>query len=219
MQAGARLVLTYPSERLEENVRELAAKLQNPVVLPCDVVERRADRRRWPGRSTSECGGLDFLVHGAAFAPQAELSNPFVADLPRGLPHRARHQRVLAHRPHARGAAAHGTTRRRQRADADVRRQRPRVSELQRDGRGQGGARVVGPLPGGRSRAAEHPRQCDFGRTDQDAGGRRHLRLLEHPAGLSRARAASAQRRSSPRSPTRRCSCSVRPRAPSPAKC
>ena len=35
--AGARLVLTYPSPRLEENVRELAATLDNPIVLPCDV--------------------------------------------------------------------------------------------------------------------------------------------------------------------------------------
>src|SRR6266849_4588563 len=52
--AGARLALTYPSARLEENVRELAARL---------------DR---------ELGGLDFLVHGAAFAPADALSQPFV---------------------------------------------------------------------------------------------------------------------------------------------
>ena len=37
--AGARLALTYPSERLEENVRELAATLDNPLVLPCDVAD------------------------------------------------------------------------------------------------------------------------------------------------------------------------------------
>ena len=36
-QAGARLALTYPSARLEENVRELAATLDNPLILPCDV--------------------------------------------------------------------------------------------------------------------------------------------------------------------------------------
>src|SRR5437773_7328722 len=35
--AGARIALTYPSERLEENVRELAATLDNPVVTACDV--------------------------------------------------------------------------------------------------------------------------------------------------------------------------------------
>ena len=35
--AGARLALTYQSERLEENVRELAAKLDSPLLAPCDV--------------------------------------------------------------------------------------------------------------------------------------------------------------------------------------
>jgi enoyl-[acyl-carrier protein] reductase I len=75
--AGARLALTYPSERLEENVRELAAKLENPVVAPCDVA---SDQQITELASTldREFGGLDFFVHGAAFAPQPELSNPFV---------------------------------------------------------------------------------------------------------------------------------------------
>ena len=34
---GARLAVTYQGERLEENVRELAAGLKDPVILPCDV--------------------------------------------------------------------------------------------------------------------------------------------------------------------------------------
>ena len=75
--AGARLALTYPSQRLEENVRDLAAKLENPLVLPCDVssdeqialLAESIDR---------EFGGLDFVVHGASFAPHHELSSPFV---------------------------------------------------------------------------------------------------------------------------------------------
>src|SRR5213596_2558260 len=75
--AGARLALTYPSERLEENVRELAAKLEQPLVLPCDVASD--DQIAALGATLDgEFGGLDFFVHGAAFAPQAELSNPFV---------------------------------------------------------------------------------------------------------------------------------------------
>jgi enoyl-[acyl-carrier protein] reductase I len=75
--AGARLALTYQTERLEENVRELAAKLEQPLVIPCDVSsdQQIADVAATVER---EFGGLDFLVHGAAFAPQAELSNPFV---------------------------------------------------------------------------------------------------------------------------------------------
>jgi enoyl-[acyl-carrier protein] reductase I len=75
--AGARLALTYPSERLEENVRELAATLEQPLVLPCDVTSD--EQMAGLGRSLDrEFGGLDFLVHAAAFAPQAELSSPFV---------------------------------------------------------------------------------------------------------------------------------------------
>jgi enoyl-[acyl-carrier protein] reductase I len=75
--SGARLALTYPSERLEENVRELAAKLDDALVLPCDV----ADDQQIGDLAASlerEFGGLDFMVHGAAFAPQAELSKAFV---------------------------------------------------------------------------------------------------------------------------------------------
>src|SRR2546422_3910823 len=75
--AGARLALTYPSERLEENVRELAAKLENPLVLPCDV---SSDEQivALAASLDREFGGLDFLLHGAAFAPATDLSNPFL---------------------------------------------------------------------------------------------------------------------------------------------
>ena len=75
--AGARLALTYPSARLEENVRELAATLENPVLAPCDVA---SDQQigDLPATLQREFGGLDFLVHGAAFAPADALSHPFV---------------------------------------------------------------------------------------------------------------------------------------------
>src|SRR5215467_1657213 len=75
--AGARLALTYPSERLEENVRELAATLEQPVLAPCDVGsdQQIADLTTTLDR---EFGGLDFFVHGAAFAPADALSKPFV---------------------------------------------------------------------------------------------------------------------------------------------
>jgi enoyl-[acyl-carrier protein] reductase I len=75
--AGARLALTYPSARLEENVRDLASSLDKPVILPCDVTsdEQIGELAR---ALESDFGRLDFLVHGVAFAQQAELSNPFV---------------------------------------------------------------------------------------------------------------------------------------------
>ena len=75
--AGARLAVTYQGERLEENVRELSAALNDPVILPLDVTDdaqiagvfETIDR---------EFGGLDFLVHGAAYARKEELTSPFV---------------------------------------------------------------------------------------------------------------------------------------------
>src|SRR5215471_18991628 len=74
---GARLALTYPTERLEENVRELAEKLDHPLVLPCDV-SNDEQIATLAASIDKEFGGLDFIVHGAAFAQAAELSNPFV---------------------------------------------------------------------------------------------------------------------------------------------
>jgi enoyl-[acyl-carrier protein] reductase I len=75
--AGARLALTYQGERLEENVRDLAASLTDPLILPCDVTDD-AQIGNVFAEIDRTFGGLDFLVHGAAFAPREELANPFV---------------------------------------------------------------------------------------------------------------------------------------------
>ena len=75
--SGARLALTYPSARLEENVRDLAATLDDPLVLPCDV-SSDAHIDALAASLDSAFGGLDFMVHGAAFAPAADLDNPFL---------------------------------------------------------------------------------------------------------------------------------------------
>jgi enoyl-[acyl-carrier protein] reductase I len=97
--------LTYPSARLEENVRELAASLDNPVVLPCDVSSD--DQIAELGRSLDrEFGGLDVLVHGAAFAKPDDLAAPFSQTSREGIPHRARRERLLVHRARARDAPA-----------------------------------------------------------------------------------------------------------------
>ena len=75
--AGARLALTYQGERLEENVRELSEGLTDPLVLPCDVTDDAQIAALFSEIDRS-FGGLDFVVHGAAFAPREELSRPFV---------------------------------------------------------------------------------------------------------------------------------------------
>jgi enoyl-[acyl-carrier protein] reductase I len=73
---GAELAFTYQGERIEAGVRELAATVNSPLVLPCDVTKDEdldsvfaATQKQW--------GGLDILVHSVAFAPPATFENPF----------------------------------------------------------------------------------------------------------------------------------------------
>jgi enoyl-[acyl-carrier protein] reductase I len=74
---GARLAVTYQGERLEENVRDLAAELSDPLILPLDV---SSDEQI--ASAAAKCqeafGGLDFVVHGAAYAPREEITRPFL---------------------------------------------------------------------------------------------------------------------------------------------
>ena len=94
---GARLAVTYQGDRLGENVRELAEELADPLVLPLDVTsdEQIAEVA---ARCEATFGGLDFVVHGAAFAPREEIIAPVPRDLARRVPHRARRERLLADR-------------------------------------------------------------------------------------------------------------------------
>jgi enoyl-[acyl-carrier protein] reductase I len=73
---GARLALTYQG-RFEEHVTELSQGLPAPpLVLPCDV-SSDADIDSVYSKVAQEFGAIDFVVHGAAFAPREELSAPF----------------------------------------------------------------------------------------------------------------------------------------------
>ena len=76
-RAGARLAVTYQGERLEENVRDLSAPLDRPLIMPCDVTDDAQIASVFT-RISEEFGGLDFVVHGAAYAPREELAAPFV---------------------------------------------------------------------------------------------------------------------------------------------
>jgi enoyl-[acyl-carrier protein] reductase I len=73
---GARLALTYQG-RFEEHVNDLSQGLGEPaLVLPCDV-SSDGDIEAVCAKVDQEFGGLDFVVHGAAYAPREELSAPF----------------------------------------------------------------------------------------------------------------------------------------------
>jgi enoyl-[acyl-carrier protein] reductase I len=76
-EAGAELALTFQGERLEENVRELAETLVRPsLLLPCDVTNDEQIAAVFSSID-QKFGGLDFVVHGAAFAPKEALSAPY----------------------------------------------------------------------------------------------------------------------------------------------
>jgi enoyl-[acyl-carrier protein] reductase I len=74
---GARLAVTYQGERLEENVRDLAAGLERPVILPCDV-SKDEDLEALAASVKKEFGGLDFVVHAVAYALREELDGEFM---------------------------------------------------------------------------------------------------------------------------------------------
>ncbi|HUA52346.1 MAG TPA: enoyl-ACP reductase FabI [Candidatus Sulfotelmatobacter sp.] len=70
--AGAELAATYLNAKAEPYVRPLAAALECPLILPCDVREPgqleavfEAVARRW--------GRLDFALHSIAWAPKEDL--------------------------------------------------------------------------------------------------------------------------------------------------
>lgn len=74
----AQLVLTYQSERLGENVRDLAATLDSaPLLLPCDLADDAQVAAVFADIEAKH-GRLDFLVHAAAFAPRESLMAPYV---------------------------------------------------------------------------------------------------------------------------------------------
>ena len=75
--AGATVVLTYQG-RFEEHVGELADTLSpRPLVLPLDV-QNDSEIDAVCARIQQEHGGLDFLVHGVAFANRDDITNPFI---------------------------------------------------------------------------------------------------------------------------------------------
>lgn len=74
---GAQIALTYQGERIEENVRELAEGLNNPLIVPCDVTKDEELDSAFDAIK-ERYGALDFFVHAVAFALRDELEGEFV---------------------------------------------------------------------------------------------------------------------------------------------
>ncbi|MCP3761661.1 enoyl-ACP reductase FabI [Domibacillus sp. A3M-37] len=78
--AGARLIFTYAGERLEKNVRDLAATLENqndPFILSCDVADDAAIEACF-NSIKAETGVIHGLAHCIAFANKEDLDGDFV---------------------------------------------------------------------------------------------------------------------------------------------
>jgi enoyl-[acyl-carrier protein] reductase I len=79
---GARLAFTYQGERIESNVRGLAAQVDSPLVTACDVRSDEDVARVFREVGEAFNGGLDLLVHSVAFAAAEDLEGRFT-DTPR----------------------------------------------------------------------------------------------------------------------------------------
>src|SRR6476659_10016713 len=75
---GAKMAFTYQGERLKENVDELAATLEDSLVVPCDVTDQATVDAAFES-VRSKYGRLDFLVHSIALAPREALEGEFLA--------------------------------------------------------------------------------------------------------------------------------------------
>src|ERR1700737_905858 len=73
---GAQLAFTFQGERIEQGVRDLAATVKSPLVVPADVTSD-ADLDRVFAAGDETWGALDILVHSVAFAPPSTFEHPF----------------------------------------------------------------------------------------------------------------------------------------------
>jgi enoyl-[acyl-carrier protein] reductase I len=76
-EAGAKLIVTYQNERLEQEAKDLILSLPGAEAYMCDV-SSDAEIDRLFGQLKERHGKLHAIVHSVAFAPADELKNDFV---------------------------------------------------------------------------------------------------------------------------------------------
>ncbi len=74
---GAKLAFTYQGERVEKNVRELAASIGSDLVVEMDARDDASMDNAF-SEITKGLGGLDLLVHSIAFAQAHDLQQRFI---------------------------------------------------------------------------------------------------------------------------------------------
>ena len=92
-EEGAQLAFTFQGERIESNVRELAASVGSPLVTSCDVRSDEDVERVFAEVGELWPEGFDVLVHSVAFAAAEDLEGRFT-DTPRDLPARPRRSMI-----------------------------------------------------------------------------------------------------------------------------
>jgi len=74
---GAKLAFTYQGERVEKNVRELAASVGSDIVVEMDARDDASMEQAFAAIAKG-LGGLDLLVHSIAFAQAHDLQQRFI---------------------------------------------------------------------------------------------------------------------------------------------
>ncbi len=74
---GAKLAFTYQGERVEKNVRELAASVGSEIVVEMDARDDASMEQAFAAVAKG-LGGLDLLVHSIAFAQAHDLQQRFI---------------------------------------------------------------------------------------------------------------------------------------------
>lgn len=81
---GAEIALTYQSERLKENVEELAPQVGAKLLLQCEATKEE-DLTRVFAEVEKQWGRLDFVVHAIAFAKAEDLEGEYIKASPDGF--------------------------------------------------------------------------------------------------------------------------------------
>jgi enoyl-[acyl-carrier protein] reductase I len=76
-EAGAKLAFTYQGERIKENVEKLASKIEDSLIVGCDVTNQFEVEQAFAAVK-KKFGRLDFVIHSIAFAPREALEGEFI---------------------------------------------------------------------------------------------------------------------------------------------
>ena len=157
---GAELAFSYQGEALEKRVRPLAEQLGSDFLLRLRRVATWTRSTRPSTTLQARWETIDFVVHAIGFSDKNELRGKYRRHQPRQLPDDDEHLglSLVAVTQRARPMMPNGGSD----PDADLLRRREGRAALQRDGRGQGGARDQRQVSRQRPRAREHPRQRDL---------------------------------------------------------